>query len=194
MRGVHDAAADRDDAVILAGMRHPFRDDGLTDALGAGEGLRLGRRCEDQREFLAADPAGETARGAGLVHQGGGDGLQHPVARQVTVQIVVALEPVGIEQQQRHGVRPGFCAARRQSLVELPAVRQSRQGIGAREADEFEARPLRGVLRADPAAQLPMEEDRQDARGGTHRDQDEGEGQGLGPPGLVDRGDARGPR
>ena len=84
---------------------------------------------EDERELVAAEPAGDVAA-ARDVGEHLGDTAQHSVAGQVAVGVVDALEPVEVDEQQsrwRRTLRGGDLVA--EHLGERGTVGQRRERV-----------------------------------------------------------------
>lgn len=102
-------------------------------------GARRRGRHHD-REFLAAETRGEIARLAEAALDGRRDLLEHAVARHVAVRVVVQLEVVDVDHQQRQLAALARAAPpfRGEVFVEIAPVRQPGQAVGMREAPQLE--------------------------------------------------------
>ena len=115
----------------------------LAQALSQAVGARLGGVGQDGRELLAAIAA-RVVLVAQRATQGGCDRLQHPVALVVAVGVVEFLEVVDVEHQhrQRQVVAARTVEFALQRLVEVTAVEQRGQAVGAGQAPQFLFEPL----------------------------------------------------
>ena len=98
------------------------------DAQGAG----LVRVGQQENELLAADPADEIRGAVHACGQAPGEPLQHLVADRVAIAVVVALEVVRIDDEQRERPARAACigAGSPVRFLEAPAVGQPGQGVG----------------------------------------------------------------
>ena len=109
-RVLGDAAADAQAAErLLLGEREGVARDQGAELLGGRERLRRVGLGLDQQELLAAEAAEHVALAHALVHQAR-ELLQQPIAGQMPVRVVVVLEVVDVEHEDRDRaarVRPG---------------------------------------------------------------------------------------
>lgn len=114
--------------------------DGLAEAVGQDQGA-LRRFCageylasgipEQRGEFIAADPGYHVARSDYALHQRG-DCLENLIAARVAVRIVIVLEVVDVEQQQR-GLQILFAGAQEYlvgQVIEIPPVVRAGKMVG----------------------------------------------------------------
>ncbi|HEX6198721.1 MAG TPA: hypothetical protein VF150_00535 [Thermoanaerobaculia bacterium] len=96
---------------------------------------------QEHHELLAA-VAGDGVRRADRAREELPQAHQEAVPRRVAEAVVVLLEPIEVEEQEGDGL-PGAAGALdllHQPLVEVPAVREAREGVGPRQASQGEIR------------------------------------------------------
>src|SRR6266851_5724111 len=109
--------------------------DALPDLFAA---CRVGARQQED-ELLAAVPGGEIGGPLSLPGNEPGDRNQAFVASLMTVLVVVSLEMIDIDQQQRQccAVSAGTCPLIPQFLVEVAPVGEASQPVQARQGREL---------------------------------------------------------
>jgi len=98
------ADADRLAAVRVAGMGEVHGDHGLADALGYGQGAFDVSVGEDDGELFSAKTRSCICGALESAGDDGRDAAQALVAADVSVEIVVGLEEIDVDQKEREGV------------------------------------------------------------------------------------------
>ena len=98
--GDHDPDRAGDDDLVVVDQQRLA--DVVADAVGDGEGLQLTQHPVAQDDELVAAHACDRVPGPEAVQQAIRDPLQQPIADLVPTAVVDQLEPVEVEEQQRH--------------------------------------------------------------------------------------------
>ena len=120
--------------ILAALVFDPEFADREPDLLADGEGALLPGVREHDEEFLAAIARGAVGRPANVLADAPADRGERVVARLVAIDIVVCLESIDIDEEQREIAARASCSApfAIQDLTERAAIVESREPIGAR--------------------------------------------------------------
>src|ERR1043165_3059341 len=96
---------------------------------GLGGGIPFAEIPKDQAELVAPKPR-HRVRGAHVVLQHGGDGLEHDIARQIAVPVIDRLEAIEVDVEQRRARAVPFHVGER--ARELPVEAAPVEDLGDR--------------------------------------------------------------